>query len=86
MCEERARYPSPPLSVRPFHPSATTQYGRLTKRAPLSIGPLHAARFYRDKYFNSGYMQIGVTHIVLGGAVQVVSIKTHVESMPGLSA
>jgi hypothetical protein len=31
-------------------------------------------------------MQIGVTHIVLGGAVQVVSIKTHVESMPGLSA
>mmetsp|Transcript_36170 Transcript_36170/g.89123 ORF Transcript_36170/g.89123 Transcript_36170/m.89123 type:complete len:329 (+) Transcript_36170:164-1150(+) len=27
---------------------------------------LNRARFYRDKYFNSGYMQVGITHIFLG--------------------
>ena len=27
---------------------------------------LNRARFYRDKYFNSGYMQVGMSHIFLG--------------------
>lgn len=27
---------------------------------------MNRARFYRDKYFNSGYMQIGMSHIFLG--------------------
>ena len=34
---------------------------------------LNRARFYRDKYFNSGYLQIGVSHILLG-VVAVVSV------------